>query len=83
MLIIVIVHLIILHRTGSSNPTGTKENMDKIKFSASMSNKDAQVAIILFTAILLISTATPLLIGDVENFNQANPLATPTHIQPE
>jgi len=83
MIIMVIVHLIILHKTGSSNPTGTKENIDKIKFSASISNKDAQVAVAIFTILLLISTITPLLMGDVENFNQANPLSTPTHIQPE
>jgi ubiquinol-cytochrome c reductase cytochrome b subunit len=82
-MIIVMVHLMILHKTGSSNPTGTKENIDKMKFSASISNKDTQVATALFMVIMLIATATPLLIGDVENYNQANPLSTPTHIQPE
>jgi ubiquinol-cytochrome c reductase cytochrome b subunit len=36
----VLVHLIALHETGSSNPTGTSTNIDKVKFHPTFSRKD-------------------------------------------
>lgn len=80
---IVIVHLLILHKTGSSNPTGTNPNLDKIRFHPYFSSKDITPVIISTILLLIISTQYPLLIGDTENSNEANPLATPLHIQPE
>jgi ubiquinol-cytochrome c reductase cytochrome b subunit len=83
IIIIVIIHLIMLHSTGSSNPIGTTENMDKVKFSPPLINKDLVSIIIIIVVISAILTSFPIILGDVENFNKSNPLMTPVHIQPE
>jgi ubiquinol-cytochrome c reductase cytochrome b subunit len=83
IILMVILHLIMLHSTGSSNPLGVKENVDKIKFSPSMINKDLTTIRLIFLALIVIRLNYPLVTGDVENFNQSNPLLTPIHIQPE
>lgn len=80
---IVIIHLIILHQTGSSNPIGTNTNIDKIRFHPYFSVKDSTPILVTIIIIMLIVTQTPLILGDTENSNEANPLATPIHIQPE
>jgi len=80
---IVLVHLIMLHQTGSSNPMGVGTNLDKITFHPYFSAKDFTPFLLTIMVILLLTTQTPLLIGDTENSNEANPLATPIHIQPE
>lgn len=80
---IVIFHLISLHQTGSNSPTGINSNLDKISFHPYFIYKDS-ISIILFIIILIFSSLIyPFSIGDPENFNIANPLNTPIHIQPE
>jgi len=83
ILALVIGHLILLHEKGSSNPTNTKTRTDKIKFHPMLSTKDSLPIIILTILILLLSSNNPNILGDVENFNPANPLVAPVHIQPE
>lgn len=79
----IIIHLASLHMTGSNSPTGVKTNTDKIMFHPFFSAKDL-LGIILFVWVLsLVSLLAPFSIGDPENFNPANPLNTPIHIQPE
>nr|QPC56432.1 cytochrome b [Nepanthia sp. M04] len=78
-----IVHLFFLHQNGSNNPTGLNSNFDKTPFHTYFSTKDITGFILLF---LLMSSSTllaPNLLNDPENFNPANPLVTPVHIQPE
>nr|UBD07272.1 cytochrome b [Synapturanus rabus] len=77
------IHLIFLHQTGSSNPTGLNPNPDKIPFHPYYSYKDATGFVLLVSLLILISTLTPQALGDPDNFIQANPLVTPPHIQPE
>nr|UBD07311.1 cytochrome b [Synapturanus sp. MHNL 19901] len=77
------IHLIFLHQTGSSNPTGLNPNPDKISFHPYYSYKDAVGFVLLIMLLTLISTLTPLALGDPDNFIQANPLVTPPHIKPE
>jgi ubiquinol-cytochrome c reductase cytochrome b subunit len=80
---VVIIHFLFLHQTGSSNPLGIKRETDKIPFHPYFSIKDL-VGVICILAILLgITLLDPNLLGDPENFNPANPLVTPVHIQPE
>jgi len=72
-----------LHVKGSNNPTGLKRNLDKISFHPYFSTKDsirAFFTLILFLTFVLIY---PYALGDPDNFNPANPLNTPIHIQPE
>jgi len=81
--VIVIIHLILLHEKGSSNPSGIVSNTDKIKFNPLFSLKDSIPIITIMFFIIIIISNIPNILGDVENFNQANPLIAPLHIQPE
>jgi len=77
------IHLIILHEKGSSNPSNTITNLDKIKFNPIYSLKDTLPMIVTITIITILLSNYPNLFGDVENFSPANPLVAPIHIQPE
>jgi len=79
----VIIHLIFLHQSGSSNPLGTNSNIDKIPFHSFHSWKDLLGIILIVFSLIIICLVTPYILGDVENFSPANPLVTPIHIQPE
>lgn len=80
---IVMVHLILLHQTGSTNPLGVESRQEKITFHPFFTYKDIfGFTLILTTLVALVSTS-PNILGDVENFIPANPLSTPVHIQPE
>ena len=80
---IVLVHLIFLHEKGSSNPSNSHSNLDKIKFNPLFSTKDTTPIIMIIIIIIIINSNYPNILGDVENFNIANPLVAPIHIQPE
>nr|YP_010334356.1 cytochrome b [Polypedates mutus]QDK58663.1 cytochrome b [Polypedates mutus]UNH90304.1 cytochrome b [Polypedates mutus] len=77
------MHLLFLHQTGSSNPTGLSSNLDKIPFHPYFSYKDILGFTIMLTSLALLSTLNPNLLGDPDNFTPANPLVTPPHIKPE
>nr|WAB70033.1 cytochrome b [Osteocephalus vilarsi] len=77
------IHLLFLHQTGSSNPTGLNSNPDKIPFHAYYSYKDLFGFAILLAALATLSTFAPNILGDPDNFTPANPLVTPPHIKPE
>ena len=78
-----VVHLICLHVDGSNNPIGVRSDLDKVPFHVYYTSKDwyGVVAFVLFFCSLVY--LAPNLLGDPENFIQANPLVTPVHIQPE
>nr|YP_010701981.1 cytochrome b [Paracondylactis sinensis]WCL18743.1 cytochrome b [Paracondylactis sinensis] len=77
------VHLIFLHVDGSNNPVGVRSDLDKVPFHVYYTSKDwyGIVAFAVFFCALVY--LAPNLLGDPENFIQANPLVTPVHIQPE
>nr|QWW93427.1 cytochrome b [Amolops jinjiangensis] len=77
------IHLLFLHQTGSSNPTGLNSNLDKVTFHPYFSFKDLLGFSILLGALATLSTFAPNLLGDPDNFTPANPLVTPPHIKPE
>nr|AGY61331.1 cytochrome b [Halocaridina rubra] len=77
------VHTLFLHQTGSNNPLGISSQVDKIPFHPYFSFKDMVGFLILLLALLMITLLDPYLLGDPDNFTPANPLVTPTHIQPE
>nr|YP_009758760.1 cytochrome b [Bufotes pewzowi]QIN90675.1 cytochrome b [Bufotes pewzowi] len=77
------LHLLFLHQTGSSNPTGLNSNFDKIPFHAYYSYKDIFGFALMLAFLALLSTFAPNLLGDPDNFTPANPLVTPPHIKPE
>lgn len=83
LIFLIMIHIILIHEKGSSNPLGISLNIDKIPFHSYFSIKDIigiSIVIILFTVIIL---QYPYILIDAENFNIANPIITPPHIQPE
>nr|APX39285.1 cytochrome b [Psylliodes gougeleti] len=77
------IHLLFLHQTGSSNPIGTKSDIDKVPFHPYFMYKDMLGGMILMFMLTLLTLSSPYLLGDPDNFVPANPLVTPIHIQPE
>nr|USH57591.1 cytochrome b [Papilio bianor]USN89407.1 cytochrome b [Minois dryas] len=83
ILMMVVIHLLFLHQTGSNNPLGINSNLDKIPFHPFFTFKDLIGFIILILMLTLLTLTNPYLLGDPDNFTPANPLVTPIHIQPE
>nr|BCO16515.1 cytochrome b [Emydura subglobosa] len=77
------LHLLLLHETGSNNPTGLNSNCDKIPFHPYFSYKDLLGLSLMITLLLTLTLFYPNLLGDPDNFTPANPLTTPPHIKPE
>nr|ASM41807.1 cytochrome b [Stictoleptura succedanea] len=80
---LIIIHLLFLHQTGSSNPLGTKSNIDKLSFHPYFSWKDIFGFLIMTMSLIMLTLSNPYFLGDPDNFIPANPLVTPVHIQPE
>nr|BCL01340.1 cytochrome b [Ixodes pavlovskyi] len=83
LLLMVMIHIMMIHEKGSSNPLGLNLNIDKIPFHPYFTVKDilgCMMTLFFFSIIVLIM---PYILNDSENFNIANPLVTPPHIQPE
>lgn len=77
------IHLILLHEKGSSNSSNTLTTSDKVKFNPLFSLKDVLPIIVIRILLITLISTNPNLLGDVENYNTANPLNAPLHIQPE
>lgn len=80
---LVVIHITYLHTTGSSNPLGLDSKTRKILFNNFYSFKDAAGVIVALFLFLYICLHQPLILGDDENFVEADPSVTPHHIQPE
>lgn len=83
ILVLVILHIIFLHTTGSNNPLGLSSKTNKIIFHSFFSIKDMMGLAFIFILFRIICFYYPLVLGDDENFTPANPRVTPNHIQPE
>jgi ubiquinol-cytochrome c reductase cytochrome b subunit len=79
----VIIHIFYLHQTGSNNPLNLKKSLDKIPFNPYFTLKDFLGIIVFFLFFIYITLNNPFLLIDPDNFQLANPLSTPPHIQPE
>ena len=75
------LHLILLHSTGSNNPLGINSNIDRIPFHIYFTIKDLIGFMIAVSIFIIITIYTPNYLSDPENFIEANPLITPNHIQ--
>nr|YP_009918940.1 cytochrome b [Praia tianmunica]QMJ96292.1 cytochrome b [Praia tianmunica] len=80
---LVLIHLLMLHSTGSSNPLGTNSNLDKIPFHPYFTFKDIIGFIIMLIILTSLVLSNPFYLGDPDNFIKANPMVTPLHIKPE
>ena len=80
---LVVLHIFFLHSTGSTNPLGLSSNTRKVAFHYYYSVKDAFGYFVFFFIFLFFTLKFGYSFMDAENFIPANPLVTPTHIQPE
>nr|QVV23851.1 cytochrome b [Hyalomma asiaticum] len=78
-----IIHIMLIHEKGSSNPFGLSLNIDKISFHPYFMIKDLLGIFMIMLPFMYISIIYPYSLMDAENFNMANPMITPPHIQPE
>nr|UZT67446.1 cytochrome b [Prosaspicera validispina] len=83
VLVLVLIHLVSLHATGSNNPLGLNSNMYKISFHIYFTIKDIQGFLMVLVSLMFMCCLYPYILGDPENFNMANSMVTPIHIQPE
>lgn len=80
---VVLAHIIVLHRKGSSNPIGIYTKIDKVSFYRFFIPKDIFGWIILFTIYSFFVFKYPNYLGHSDNYIEANPMVTPAHIVPE
>ena len=80
---LVIIHIFFLHINGRSNPLGISSNTNKVSFHYYYRVKDALVFILFLFVFLFVTLNNGYNLIDAENWIPANPLVTPTHIQPE
>ena len=78
-----LVHIVLLHQVGSSNPTGLESDSDYIRFTPYFFWKDVVGFLVLVVFYLLLSFYKPNLFGHPDNYIKANAMVTPTHIVPE
>nr|QFI35944.1 cytochrome b [Mileewa albovittata] len=83
ILMLTIIHIFFLHKTGSNNPIGINSDMDKIPFHPYFSIKDLMSTTMILLMILVLNFTEPFMLSDPDNFTPANPMSTPIHIQPE
>lgn len=82
LLVIVLLHLTFLHRTGRTSVLFCHGDYDKLCFSPEYWFKDAYNIFIWFIFIIL-SLTSPFILGDPEIFIEADPIIRPVHIVPE
>nr|QJH88490.1 cytochrome b [Pterocladiophila hemisphaerica] len=78
-----IVHLILLHQNGSSNPLGINSTIDKISLYPYFIIKDflgLLIFLLIFSFFLFFYSN---LLGHPDNYIEANSMITPSHIVPE
>ncbi len=83
IIVLSLLHLVFLHRTGSSNPLQLSSSSLKIYFWPYSRVKDLLRFLIVFVLFFVFVFFFPTIFMDPENFIKANPLVTPIHIKPE
>nr|YP_010886802.1 apocytochrome b [Paralagenidium karlingii]WJH17918.1 apocytochrome b [Paralagenidium karlingii] len=79
----VLIHLILLHEVGSSNPLGINSKTEIIPFYPYFYVKDLFGFFILLFIFLFFIFYFPNTLGHPDNYIEANPMKTPLHIVPE
>lgn len=77
------VHLIVLHSFGSNNPLGIWSSRDRVSFVPYYYVKDLLGLIVFGIFFSLFVYYSPNMLGHPDNYLEANPLVTPSHIVPE
>ena len=77
------LHLVLLHIPGSGNPLGVNSIFDKIPFYPYFYVKDLFSLFIFIFVFSFFVIYAPNYMGHADNYIEANPLVTPSHIVPE
>ena len=80
---LVILHIFFLHIQGRSNPLGVSSRTNKVPFHYYYAVKDLYVYFVFMFIFMVVTLKYGYNLIDAENWIPANPLVTPTHIQPE
>ena len=80
---LVILHIFFLHIQGRSNPLGVSSRTNKVPFHYYYAVKDLYVYLVFMFIFMVVTLKYGYNLIDAENWIPANPLVTPTHIQPE
>jgi ubiquinol-cytochrome c reductase cytochrome b subunit len=80
---VVLVHLSLLHNTGSNNPLGINTNVDTVSFYPYFYVKDLFAFLVFLGFFSFFFFFYPNALGHSDNYIPANPLVTPPHIVPE
>ena len=83
---LVILHIWALHIPGNNNPVGidvNKPSKDTVPFHPYIVIKDLFALLVFLTLFAFFVFYSPNLLGHPDNYIEANPLVTPTHIVPE
>ena len=82
---VVFIHLWALHHRKSNNPLGIdiKSKKDTIPFHPYYTAKDSFGVGVMMFILLIFTFYMPNALGEVINYEKANPLQTPAHIVPE
>lgn len=77
------VHIFFLHETGSRNPLGVNSDAEAVPFHRFYTLKDLVGVVVIVRLLMVVCLSHADLFSDPINYNPADPLKTPTHIQPE
>nr|YP_009734753.1 cytochrome b [Corbicula fluminea]QID04238.1 cytochrome b [Corbicula fluminea] len=77
------IHIMYLHETGSTNPLGVNSDPEAIPFHSYYLLKDLVGIFLMISFLFFICFLLPDLFLDPVNFIPADPMSTPLHIQPE
>uniref|UniRef100_UPI00315DE898 cytochrome b n=1 Tax=Glauconome virens TaxID=457868 RepID=UPI00315DE898 len=83
LLVLVSIHIVYLHETGSSNPLGMSSDAEAIPFHSYYLLKDLVGILVMISFLCFICLFMPDVFLDPVNFIPADPMSTPLHIQPE
>jgi quinol-cytochrome oxidoreductase complex cytochrome b subunit len=82
---VVVLHIWALHHVGNNNPTGldVKSKGDTLPFHPYYTVKDGFAVMLFLLMFAAFVFYMPDALGHVDNYVQANPVVTPSHIVPE
>lgn len=78
-----LIHVALLHQEGSGNPLGIESTSDKINLFPYFVVKDLFGLALFFFFFAVFLYFFPNILGHSDNYIEANPMVTPTHIVPE
>jgi len=80
---IVLIHLLLLHDIGSTNPASNINYLDNVQFYPYFFLKDLTSLLLLLFVLTYLIHFKPNMLGHPDNYIRANVLSTPLHIVPE